>query len=127
MLYQGILTIPANTDKTSPVETNVNVLPGTVNKVYILFPPGCNGLAHIEIYNKNRKVWPTSPDESFYGDTFPFDWEEDYLVDELPYVLTLRGWNLDNLYEHNVVVRFSILTGQEGWLQYFQHLVGFGK
>lgn len=124
MLYQESLTIPPNTDSNVPVSQDMELLPGTITKIEILFPPGCNGLAHLEIYQKIHKLWPSSPDASFFGDTYPISWNEDYEVNEIPYSLTLLGWNLDNLYPHTVTVRIAMLTGSDGWADYLAKLIG---
>jgi hypothetical protein len=124
MLYQKDIILPPNTTSLTAVYETVALLPGTVTKVSILFPPGCNALARLEIYNKSFKLWPSSPDESFFGDTYPIEWTEDYDINETPYELILKGWNLDELYTHTVTVKFAVLTGNDGWETYFRKLVG---
>lgn len=124
MLFQESLTLPPNTTEESKVTTTMYLLSGTITKVHILFPPGCNGLAKLEIYNKSFKLWPTSPDEYFFGDTYPFEWSEDYDINENPYTLTLSGYNIDNVYPHTVTVKIAMLTGSAGWSEYLARLIG---
>lgn len=124
MNYSSELTIPPNTSQLNPVTASVEMLPGTVTRVRLDFPPGCFGLARVEIWHKSFKLWPSSPMSYFAGDTFPIEWPEDYQLVEAPFTLTIKGWNLDNVYPHTVTVRFAVLTGLSGWQRYFAQMFG---
>lgn len=126
MLYTTSLTIPANTSQAAFVSDDILLVPGTITRVFVHFPPGCCGLAHVVIMDKSFQLWPTSPGESLHGDTYPIEWAEDYLIRENPYQLTVRGWNLDNLYDHTVTVMLALLSGSEGWRSLMGKLVGAG-
>lgn len=108
MFYETHPTIPANTAQTAPLDTDVPIHPGIVKRVEIHFPPGCAALVHVQIYHWERQVWPSNPDSSFVGDTFPITWSEDYAIVDPPFVLTVKGWNDDELYPHAPIIRFQI-------------------
>jgi hypothetical protein len=124
MLYEGQLTIPANISKLSPVTHDIVMVPGQVNLIHILFPPGCAGLAGLRIFEKSKQLWPSSPDVWLIGDTAPVVFPEDYMVREEPYTFTLTGYNEDTLYEHTITVYISLLGGTEGWQQQLAKLFG---
>ena len=49
MFYVLPLTIPADTPETDPIEEELALTYGVIQRVEIEFPPGCAGLAHIKI------------------------------------------------------------------------------
>jgi hypothetical protein len=127
MLYQQTLSLPPATPKTSPIRETLIMSKGTVTKVEIIFPPGCAGLAHIQILHHESIIFPSSPDESFIGDTFPISWNEDFPVTESPFTFVIQGWNLDTRYAHSPVVRFEMLSNANSLQDYLAKLIGSVK
>jgi hypothetical protein len=118
MLYRASITIPPNTSELSPERKTLKLTRGTVVKMFVVFPPGCCGLAHVRILDKESQQWPTSPDEDFNGEDYIFEWPEDYEVNEDPFEFTVEGWNSDNLYAHTPVVMVDVSYGLSGFLKY---------
>lgn len=108
MIYEQRLTLPPNTLPSAALEIDVAIHPGTVTLVEILFPTGCAGLAHVQIFHWERQLWPTNENGDFSGNGDPITFAEDYKVVDPPYLFTIRGWNLDELYPHTPIVRFQI-------------------
>jgi len=109
MIYEEDLTIPASTPETSPVETLIEVTAGVIHRIEVQFPPGCFGLAHVVIVHENTQIFPTNPGQSFKGDAWVFSVNEYHVLDEPPFIITVRGWNEDDTYEHTITVRICIL------------------
>lgn len=124
MLYQTRLVIPASTPIGSPVESEVVLTQGVVSQVEIMFPPGSCGLAKVAIFHKEHRLWPSSPEEWFYADDYPFKWPEDFAVDEQPFLLRVEGYNEDILYPHEVICRFAMLSNTSTLNAYFTKLLG---
>lgn len=124
MLYQAHLTIPANTLEIAKVETILKLPQGIINKVEVAFPPGCNALAHVQVYIKEHLVFPSSPDDSFAWDNYTEQWAEDFNLNEAPYELAFRGWNLDENYEHTITLRIAMLSNTNSMAAYLQKLIG---
>lgn len=127
MLYTVELTIPPNTELNTYVSNRVHMLPGTITEIDIRFPPGCSGLARVAIFEKEHILWPTPGDVWFYADTFPITFTEDYVIREDPFTLEVRGYNIDNLYEHTVLVMINVLVGEQGWTKYLTNILGGKK
>lgn len=124
MIYQCSLSIPPNTAQSSPTRNTVIMTKGTITKVEIIFPPGCSGLVHLQILHHESIIFPSSPDESFIGDTFPIMWNEDFTIDENPFTLVVKGWNLDTRYSHSPIVRFEMLSQTNSFQEYLTKLIG---
>lgn len=109
MFYEFRLTIPANTSRAEPAEDVVEVSPGRVVAVEIQFPPGCAALAHVAVLQELHQLWPTNPDGDIAADGASISFQEDHLLDQPPFQLTLRGWNEDDTYPHTITFRFNVL------------------
>lgn len=109
MLYYEIpLTIPANTSQSSSVSIDLELVKGLITSVEVSFPPGCAGLAKVQIKHKLRQVWPTNQEGFFCDDDYKIRFIEDYPLPETPYTLSLIGWNEDDTYPHTVTFRFGL-------------------
>lgn len=108
MLYSYSLTIPPNTPQDNPIELEMPLTPGIISGVDIRFPPGCAGLARCVIKYHEGVIFPSSAESYFAADTYPIQWVENLQFNVIPAVLTLVGWNIDNLYEHTITCHIAI-------------------
>ena len=109
MLFTWTITIPKNTTFASPVTRDLYLAHGIIDYVFILFPPGCSGLAHCTIHHYAKQIFPSVESQDLSGDTFPREWREYYEMYAEPYVLKFTGWNLDDTYPHKITVSFVVL------------------
>ncbi len=109
MFYEVPLTIPANTAKAAAVELDVALSAGRLVAASVQFPRGCVGLVHTVALRSTHQLWPTNPDGSLSGEGAIIPWQEDLILEDDPYTLTVRGWNLDDSYSHTVTWRFNVL------------------
>lgn len=116
MIYQVDLTLPAQTKQTAPVTTEITVPHGRVARVALLFPSGCAGLAHVQIYRNAFQLWPTTPGRSFAGDGHLLSFEEAYRLTSAWNCLVVSGWNDDDSYSHTVSVWIDVLPIEQGWV-----------
>ena len=108
MYYDIPVTIPANTPELSPIEVEVKLTHGVIHRVEVEFPAGCAGLAHLQILRYDHQIYPTNPEGSFNTDDYIVPIDDYFELIEAPYTLKLRGWNLDDTYEHTITVRIGI-------------------
>ena len=108
MLFQGTLSIPANTAQTAPVIHRIGVSPGVTDQVFVGFPPGCKGLVHLAIWHLHWQLWPWTPGQYFQWDGYVFDFRDRYPIDEPPYELVMKGWSEDDSYAHEVLFMVTI-------------------
>ena len=120
MLFQGAITIPANTTAAAPVSVVFPIDMGEVTKVMVRPRPGHASLGHCVILFQEHQIWPSVEGMDIHGDSFPIDWEEEYIVDQPPYDLKLVGWNDDDTYDHTfdvyVAMKEQQLVEQQGTL-----------
>jgi len=109
MRYAATLTIPANTTEDDPHEKTVDLCYGQIKQVFVLFPPGHGGLTHLQVFYQTRQIFPTTPGESFTGGDTTYEFDENWPIYEPPLAVTLRAWNLDDTYEHSIIVQLLLL------------------
>lgn len=114
MQFSYDILIPPNTPETDPKVQTCQLSYGTINRVFICFPPGPKGLAHVVIRRYESQVWPTNLAESFAWDNFVFVIEDEFELVTAPYSIKLVGWNGDDTYEHTITVMFNVLRGRYG-------------
>jgi len=113
MQYDFAITIPANTPAESPLETELQLTAGVLHAVWIEFPPGCAGLAHVQIRQPEATFLPSNPDGSFAGDSCVIPiMEYKPLISGLD-LLKCFAWNLDDTYPHTVTIRIGVLLEEQ--------------
>jgi len=108
MFYVMPLLIPANTDITAPVEEELTLTYGVIQRVEIEFPPGCAGLAHVKISYHEFDLYPSNPGHYFSGDGFTVAFDDSFPVTEVPHAVKIIGYNEDDTFDHTVTVRISV-------------------
>lgn len=109
MLYVAQLTIPAKTLIDDPIEETVKVTLGKVNEISVQFPPGCCNLVGIWVEFHGVKILPYNPTGILYGDSSTLVYKLDYDVDTLPYDVLIKGYNQDDIYNHNVYLTINVI------------------
>jgi len=124
MLFSVDIPTPANTPKAYPVNTKLRVGPGTTGQVWVGFPPGPKGLAHLQVWHWGSLLWPchtpvisllmNAPgavgiptaqmidEASFHWDDVLVTFEDPYQLTAEPYDLVIRTWNEDDSYPHTL-------------------------
>ena len=110
MRYRGVLVVPAGTTQAIPAESVVGLVYGVITEVEILFPAGHAGLVHLQVCHGEQQVLPTTPGASFVGDDHLITMNEQYVLEEKPFSLTLRGWAPLATLNHTVYVDVSLVS-----------------
>lgn len=108
MWYRGSLTVPAGVSRVNAVSETVGVAPGKITRFYRLFPKGCSGMVSLQVYWRTRQIFPTTPGTYYLGDGSEVLGDASVELSEPEYVLTLRGWAPNTLYDHTVYCEFYI-------------------
>lgn len=106
-LYTLVNDTPASTTKTAPLQTSLQLEPGTITKISVQFPTGCGGLAHAQILRGGLVVWPTNAEQDLSSDGIVLTWEDDYPVPQ-PETWYLRTWNDDDTYTHKITAWLNL-------------------
>lgn len=126
MVYVKTVTTPANTQKSTPLRSEIKAISGVIYQFDLYFPPGSYGLAGVKVWNANVALFPIDRDEWFIGDnaTVRFDEIRELAVAEN--VLDVYTYNEDDTYEHVIQVRIGIATAEQ-WEARFAPGVALGK
>jgi len=108
MFYQREVLIPANTPARTPVVDRLNVFPGLATHAWFMFPAGCYGLAHIQVWHQGWQIWPWTPLESFHWDNHVFDFEDRYPIESEPYEFVVKAWNEDDFFSHSIIFAVTV-------------------
>jgi hypothetical protein len=125
--YLVEVTVPSQTPASDPQVTRIEVYPGMVTQEWFGFPPGCYGLAHIQVWHHGIQLWPFSPHESFHWDGYVYELTDRYPIDSEPYELVVKTWNEDDTYDHALTFAVEIepaplVAGTEGLAEVLRDL-----
>ncbi len=107
--YSQIFTVPKNTPTIVPYTESYKVMSGIINQITVIVAPGHAGLTGCAIDMGLHQIAPVSGAEWFAGDDSVFNYSEYIEVSSDDTMLTLRGYNLDDTYNHAFIVAISVL------------------
>lgn len=127
MFYSTEIVLPANTPELTPIIKRLGVHPGVTQHVWFGFPAGCYGLAHIQVWHAGWQVWPLTQRESLHWEHQVIDFDDRYPISAEPYEFVVKGWNLDDSYQHTLWFAVTIeheasIAGTAGLWQVIQDL-----
>lgn len=108
MYYQATVTVPPQTDERDALRRRLKVYPGVTEHVWVSFPHGAAGLAHLQVYHHGVQVWPTTSGESFAWDDYVYSFDDRYPIVAEPFEFLIVTWNLDNAYPHTLKFAVTI-------------------
>jgi len=100
------ITIPANTPVDTPKVVTWKLEKCKIKRIRIRIPSGHVGLTGLQLWEEEKIKFPEREDQWFTGDHEIIDWEEEVLIDSMPYELIAKGYNLDTTYDHTFYVQF---------------------
>lgn len=122
------LTVSANTLKAAPVETKINLIPGTLTGAFIRFKRGPHFLVKVAVYESLFQIIPVSGSDELYGDGEIISIPMDYELTGISPELILAGWSPGTDYSHTVTFWFDITPKEKSLnLLALQNLIGFLK
>lgn len=113
MIYGGTIITPANTLQAAPLKTVFACTSGMIYVVKLYFPPGSSGLLHVQVYDADFQIFPSTIGQSFSGDNIDFSFDETYDKSNPPYELVVRTWNTDTEYDHEFGLFIGFASKQE--------------
>jgi len=106
------LTVPPQTPESEAVIERIPLTRGSIRSIMVAFPPGCCALCHVQVFDKGWQLVPWTPGESLAWDDYVFDLLQNYPLVAEPYELTVKAWNDDDSYEHNIFVGVLMEEGE---------------
>lgn len=112
MIYTADISTAASTSKANAQKTVLPVSRGLVYKVDFVFPAGSTGLLYCLVTDGLHQVWPSSPGVWFRGDNDVISFEDTYLKLSPPYEFCIYTYNLDDTYNHSVIVKVGLVSSE---------------
>lgn len=113
MIYVSSIVTSKSVSESPGKLTRVEVSRGLVYRVQIVFPPGPLGLLHCQIYDGSYQFFPATPGESFHSNDEVISFDELYLKENEPLNFTVKTWNNDDTYQHEIQVRIAMASKEE--------------
>ena len=114
MLYAHTLVIPANTLPGNPLDGEMGITGGTIERLAVYFPWGCAGLAGCQVLYGSWQILPQTRGQWLTGNDNWLGFEEYMSIKGDPLFLTFRGYNLDDTYEHSLTLHATVLRPEVG-------------
>jgi len=126
MIYTASIDTVKDTAKAAAQVTRLSVAKGLVYRFEVEFPPGCCGLLHCQVFDGSYQVYPTSRDDSFHSDARNISFDDSYLKTAAPFEFTIKTWNLDETWDHNIQVRIA-MASSEAFMSRYMPSISWNK
>jgi len=113
MHYFFEVSVPHSTDEATPHEEILPLTRGVITAVFIYLPRGHVGLAHLQILYHGHQLYPLNPGGSYRGNETTIAFTEYQPITVNPYELKARTWNLDEYYDHSILIGLAVLRPEE--------------
>ena len=110
MIYTSLITTTAKGSKQTATRTVMKITKGLIWLMEVDFPPGCVGLAHVQLYDGKYQLLPASPDKDLSGDGQLLRYDDLYLKEAAPFELNILTWNTDELWDHTIQIRVGVAS-----------------
>jgi hypothetical protein len=108
MVYTKTITESSGGSASSPSQYRMAVTDGLIYQFELYLPPGSSGLLYVCVEDGGYRVWPSEPDEWFFGDNTLISFPDKYVISSAPHTLFIYAYNLDSEFDH----KFQIRLGQ---------------
>jgi len=113
--YFTKLKIPAKTPVDAPTEKDVELEGEVLDRLAYLIPPGWAALAHFSVFYGIKQIYPAEKDTWVTGDNLFRDVPIRWRLPESPCILTVKGYNEDDTYDHTVYLWLLTKPEEEVW------------
>lgn len=104
MYYHKEVTISKDTLIYPGYETRIEIGKGIITRLRVFFPWGCANLCGVQIYRYEQQLLPLNRTEYLKGNDVEYILDSDIVIDQEPYELLIKGYNLDDIFEHKPVI-----------------------
>jgi len=112
MLYSYNITIPANTLESAPTIQKIKLTWGYIHQIDFDIPMGAQNLVGVRIREGLHQLYPTNPAGYITGENVKISFKDFYWLNHTPYNLWIDTFNIDENYDHTIIVRIGVLRPQ---------------
>lgn len=109
MYYDFKIVTPEKTLESDKLVTRMKMALGEIIQVSILFPSGCIGLVHVQIFRGGHQLYPANVGDDFSTNNEVINFVESYKIKTQPAELIALTWNTDTVYSHITRLRFNLM------------------
>jgi len=102
------ISTPPNTSRDCSQLTTWNIGKGTVLRSMIMFPDGPEGKLHVQVYGRDRQLWPDCRGDYAGNKELVHCFPPWYSLSDPPYELTIRTWNTSEQHPHAIRLHVDI-------------------
>ena len=109
MQYVKEITFSSGGSSTNQTSANIKAAKGIIHKIELVFPSGCFGLVHVQLFQGGHPIAPSTFRQTYASDN------EVILIPEFTELrselntITITGWNEDDTYDHTIRFRIYVL------------------
>ena len=109
MIFKVDVPLPSNTPILTPIDITMVLTSGMVKKIGVYFPWGCAGLAGIQVIRRTWQLAPITRGEWLASNELLLTNSYNFNLNVEPYELIIRGYNIDDTYDHTPFVIVEII------------------
>lgn len=109
MFYVFPYSIQTTDTSTSKHREDLDLIPGVIHQVDILFQDGCDHQAHVQIFHGKYQVWPSNRGKTFRGNATVVSFREFYELESMPANLYAKIWGDGTIDDVEVVIQIGQL------------------
>ena len=102
------LAIPKNTTSTAPISYHLPLPISQTHRIWVEYPKGCAGLVGFQLWRGVEQIFPLPASTWLRSDGFTLNFAFTHIIDREPYEVELRGYNLDDTYQHTVWIGLEL-------------------
>ena len=109
MIFEWLITVPADTPTAAPVLQIHKLTHGIVHKVEVVGDGGERNAVFLSLRRGLHQVWPTNPDGQLHPHLFPISYPVFQPLEAEPYQLEAYAWSPGTSYTHYIIVRLGVM------------------
>lgn len=102
------MTIPKNVAIASYQSYILELPISQIYRIWIEFPLGCVGLVGVQLWRKVEQIFPLPAGVWLRSNGVTLNFYFSHLIDAEPYEVEIRGYNLDDTYQHTIWVGLEL-------------------
>jgi hypothetical protein len=112
MQHAASVTVPADTQESTPVTQEFLLTAGRLTRAYIRFRSGCHNRVFVTVSDSLFQIVPIEGSPAIFGDDQIFEIPMDYPLEGPGARLTVRAWSPGTLYQHVIGVWFDVIEDE---------------
>ena len=109
MQYTTEITFTRATTRESQESKTLKCAKGVIHRIDVVFPAGCHGKVNVAIFVGGHSIAPSTEGQTYKGDDEVISIPEFIELGKELNIVTISGWNEDNVYEHRILIRIYVL------------------